>query len=103
MHPEWTMLHPRMSYDQLGYIPGFLLDTDPRSASEQFGKNYVSGWRPFPGFAFDKNTLTLSYPQDPPMQPLARTRLRDEVIYYYPYSWVLVLQPDGSWETSRMD
>lgn len=86
-----------------GFIPGFLDEHDPRPAKEQFHANYVSGWGPIKGFRFEPTTYTVTYPEDPPMTPIGRMNFRDEVILLYPSSWVLILQPDGAWEMSRMD
>lgn len=101
--PVWW-LDARHSYpDALGWIPTFLDLHDPRPAREQFAERYVSGWDPFHGFSFDRATLTLSYPGDPPMQPIAGTLFRDESVLVYRHAWVLVMQPDGAWECARMD
>lgn len=85
----------------VGYLPLFLSDDDPRPAWEQFNENYVSGWNRFDGFELDGTTLR--YDGDPPMKPLAMTSLREETIYVYRSSWVMILQPDGSFEVARLD
>lgn len=102
---NWEFLHPQMTEEHLGLIHSFLSEADPRPAKEQLHSNYAhgGGWHPFHGFTFDPTTLTISYPGDPPHRALARTRLRDETILYFDYSWVLILQEDGSWEIARMD
>lgn len=86
-----------------GYIPTFLSLDDPRSAIEQFNDNYVSGWNRFDDFTLDKETLALSYPDDPDMYPIDKMRFRDETIAIYPHSWVMVLKADGTHEVCRMD
>lgn len=88
---------------QLGLIPEFVSAADPRPAREQFNTNYAhgGGWRPFQGFTRTK--AGLEYPDDPAMKLLASTHLRDELIEVYQYSWVCIVQPDGSYEISRMD
>ena len=87
--------------EELGFLPEFLDEDDPRSAREQFNANYVGGWNPFPGFTMEDNTL--QYPGDPPLIPIGYTTLRDEVILFYPYAFVMVKQPDGTFEAARMD
>jgi len=101
---QWVMKHPRMTMDQLGYIVNFLDPNNPKSAREQLDANYRhgGGWRPFKGFTMLPNG-NLSYPDDPVVQLLAETKLRDETIRYYEHSWVAIVQPDGSFELSRMD
>lgn len=90
--------------EHLGLIPFFLDPTDPRPAREQFDANYISGWSPMTGWKFNPDTLTLRYPGDPPMKPIAWTRMHDERILVYPSAWVMVLRDDGdAWEVSRMD
>ena len=91
--------------DYVGFIPMMLSETDPRPAKEQFDENYAhgGGWRPFEGFKYDAENHKIKYPGDPPFYPYASAKLRDETIFVYPYSWVLILQPDGSHEIARMD
>lgn len=98
----WEMLHPWMTMEMLGLIPSFISDDDKRPAKEQFDKAYVSGWHPMKGFVH-KGDYVLEYSGDPLYKPLAKTSLRDETIVFYPYAWVAIFQPDGSYEVSRMD
>jgi len=100
----WELLHPGATPEHLGLVPGFLSDDDPRPAREQFDAHYAhgGGWRPQSGFRFGRKYL-LIYPGDPPMLPIARTRLRNELIMLYPYAYVAIVQPDQSFEICRMD
>lgn len=100
MKTDWEMLDPRMTIDHLGFLPTFLSDDDPRSARGQFAAAY--GWKPFKGFEKGVDN-SLTYPGDPPQPVLAQTKLQDELICYYPHSWVAIIQPDGSYEVCRMD
>jgi hypothetical protein len=87
-----------------GLIPGFLDENDPRSAREQFHANYFGGWYPFDGFTFDLENGTLhSLLGDPPLELRSVIQFRDELILLFDHMWVLVLQPDNSWEVSKMD
>jgi hypothetical protein len=87
----------------LGFIPTFLHEHDPRPAAQQFQSNYPhGGWDAFPGFTMSPSGKLL-YPGDPPMACLYEARFRDEVIRLYQYEWVAIIQPDGSFEVSRMD
>lgn len=105
---EWEMLQPyQMTIKQiawrLGNLPYFLSEADPRPAREQFDANYkFGGWRPFDGFKLMTNNA-LVYPGDPPIHPLAQTKLRDELILLYPHGWVAIIQPDRSFEVCKMD
>jgi hypothetical protein len=100
----FTLLDPRMTESHLGIIPEFFSENDPRPAREQAQDNYAhgGGWDRFDGFRMLANGA-LQYPGDPPMHPLAEARLRDEVIRFYNSAWVAIVQPDGSFEVSRMD
>lgn len=91
--------------DILGLIPGMLDDGNDLSAAKQLDHAYShgGGWRPFDGFVLDKETLGIKYEDDPEMFPLVETKLRDERILFYPYAWVMILQPDNSFEICRMD
>ena len=96
-------LHPAFTPDMAGFLPTFFKADDDRPAKEQADARYISGWNNFTRFHFDAATLSLYYPGDPPMHPLAVATLRDEKIYLYPHAWVLILQPNGNYEVSRMD
>lgn len=98
----WTFHDPRMTMGHLGLIPYFLSEDDLRPARVQFNERYISGWRHFDGFKLLASD-TILYPGDPPMRPLAETKLRDERILFYNYAWVMVMQPDRSFEICRMD
>jgi hypothetical protein len=100
----WEMLHPNMTPEHLGLLPGMLDLDDPRPAKEQFDQNYAhgGGWDPFNGFELSVRNW-LSYPGDPPLQPLAQLQFRDELIVFYIHSWVAIIQPDRSFEVCRMD
>lgn len=103
MSPEWTFIHPRMTYEHLGFIPGWLDEDDPRPAKEQLNSGYAfGGWQPFKGFTLNRDN-SLSYPGDPPMKPMAVALLRDEMIVFYPHSWVGIIQSNRSFEVCRMD
>jgi hypothetical protein len=91
--------------DIWGFIPYWLDTEDPRPAAKQLDEHYQhgGGWTPQEGFTFDKKTKAVSYPGDPPFQPIAIMRFRDETIIAYQYSYFLILQKDGSFEICRMD
>jgi len=101
----WYVLHPDATPEHLGFIPSFLNEDDPDPAAMQIDKNYQQGggWQPLAGFTFNRKTHELSYPNDPPLHPLALALLRDEAIVLYEREWLLVLQPDGSYEVARVD
>lgn len=102
--------HPRAA-DLLGFIPDFLSESDPRPAAEQFDERYAhgGGWRPMEGWLhvitrpLDQKILSISYPGDPVLSPVASLQLRDETIWVYQNAWVAIEQPDGAVEISRMD
>lgn len=101
---DWLSPNPSGFVEYLGLLPGFLNADDPDSATQQFNKNYEhgGGWRPIDGYTLEENGV-LTYPGDPPMQPLAIASMRNETIIVYRYGIVAVIQPDGSFEACRMD
>lgn len=103
MNPIWTMIDHRYDDGVLGYVPLFLNTSDPAPAKEQFEKNYIGGWFPLMGWKFDPITRKLTYPGDQELKPIAETKLRDETILMYPSAWVMILQPNGNYEVSRLD
>jgi hypothetical protein len=100
----WQMLHPAMTLAHLGLLPMMLNARDPRPAREQFHSNYAhgGGWCPITGFRL-MHDHTLAYPGDPPLTPRAQLQFRNELIVFYDYAWVAIIQPDRSFEVSRMD
>jgi len=100
----WEALHPKLTPEHLGLLPGMLDEEDPRPARAQLDEAYQhgGGWQPFKGFELHEDN-SISYPGDPRQQPLAQTWLRDELIVFYDYSWVCVIQKDRSFEICRMD
>lgn len=101
----WELVHPQARPENLGLLPSMLDEDDPRSAREQFNSNYQhgGGWFPMQGFKLSADGKRLLYPGDPPMLALARVKLRDELVVLYECEWVAIIQPDGSFETCRMD
>lgn len=97
-------------YD-LGEIPSFLNEADPRPAKEQFHDNYShgGGWSPFSGFVLSSDGMSIQYQAggahqvDDPLFAIFETKLRDERIVVFPYAWVMIQSKDGSYEISRMD
>ena len=90
----------------VGYLPSFFSDGDPRPARDQIDERYSfgGGWRPFQGFTMASDGMVLTYPGDPPKYAVAAAILRDETIRLYePGSWVAIIQQDGSYEVSRCD
>jgi hypothetical protein len=96
-------LYPR-GLDLVGCIPEFFDEADLRPARVQIDDRYVSGWRPTRAGIVVGPDLSLSiegYPQA--FQPMAEARLRDETILIYPRAWVMIMQPDGSYEVAHVD
>lgn len=104
MSIEWKLLHPRVTMAHLGLLPAFLSEGSPDPAAKQLGRGYSygGGWSPVRGFRLrDDNHLL--YPGDPPLRPIAETKVNDEVVCVYEHSFVAVIQPDRSFEVARMD
>jgi hypothetical protein len=97
------MLSPIATIHHLGYIPTFLNSSDKRSAAKQFDANYIGRWRPLKGFEMNPETFSIKYPGDPKLLPIAVATLRQERIFIYESAWVAIVQPDGTFEFSRMD
>lgn len=100
---KFELKHPKATQEMLGYIPRFLDENNPESAKVQLNDNYQhgGGWDPFQGFKMTSQGL--EYPGDAPTRLLADGKLREEIIRIYEHAWVAIVQPDGSYEISRMD
>ena len=99
------VLHNGATAAQLGFIPAFFREDDPRPARDQINDRYShgGGWQKFDGFSVTVDHESITYPGDPPYKALAGTVLRDEIIVVYQHSWVGIFQKDGSYEIARMD
>lgn len=87
----------------LGLLPSFFDEDDPRSAREQIDDRYSfgGGWIPQSEFRLEDGRLL--YPGDPPYMPLAMTQMRDEILIFYTHAFLAIIQPDGSFEVARVD
>jgi hypothetical protein len=98
-----------VSIEALGLIPAFLNPHDEMDARTQLEQGYGFGWYDVDGkMKMNKDwqpvgKAQLLYPDDPPMNEIGRTQLRDETIIVFPYGFVAVVQPDGSFRATRMD
>lgn len=100
-----VVIQQGVPHELIGEIPFWLDERDPRPARQQLHDNYRhgGGWHPFEGFILNLKDYTINYPGDPPQHPIAFMRLRKETIIMYHHAWVLILQPDDSFEICRMD
>ena len=98
---NWIKMKPC----DLGFLPELLSEYDLRPAASQLADNYRhgGGWNPQKGFVFGKENCSLKYPGDPVMYPLARSMLRDELLLFYPYAYLCIVQPDQTFEVARVD
>jgi hypothetical protein len=99
---NWVILN--LNCD-LGFLPDMISEDVDLPVAKQLATTYAhgGGWNPQSGFILDKQTLKLTYPGDPPMYPLAVSMLRKELLLFYPFSYLLILQQDGSFEIARVD
>jgi hypothetical protein len=92
--------------ERLGLIPLWINPNDLRPAAQQLDEGYQhgGGWDPFKGFTLDEH-YQLNYFGDPPVKPIAYTKLVStrELVVIYEHAWVAVIQPDRSFEVCRMD
>ena len=100
-----VLVHPNAQPEHVGFIPEFLVESDPRPAKEQFHERYAfgGGWHPMEGFKKDARTHALKYPGDPALPLLAFIQFHSELIMIYPHGIVAIVQPDGTFEVARMD
>lgn len=101
---DFKILDPNYPYDALGFLPYFADEADPRRVRDQFHDNYAhgGGWSSMAGWKLGP-VGEIMYPGEPPLNPIAVGVIHDEVIRVYPYAWVSIAQPDGSFEVARMD
>jgi hypothetical protein len=90
--------------ETIGPILFWLDEEDPRPAAEQLDENYQhgGGWSPFKGFKLLKNG-DIQYPGDEPLAPICAAGFRRELLLFYPFAWVMIMQKNGTFEICRMD
>lgn len=106
MTVTWIALDRNFQAEDLGFLWEILQADDKRKVKEQLETNYAhgGGYRPFKGFKLDRMTMSLKYPGDPLMKPVAMTEIGDEKVFFYAEgSWLLIMQPDGEYEVTRVD
>jgi hypothetical protein len=88
----------------LGFLPLLITDIDvPVAKQLEVTYAHGGGWRPQSGFTLDIESMTLKYPGDPPMRPLAMAILRNEMIFFYEQDYLCIVQQDHSFEVARVD
>lgn len=102
----WIQRHPLATQEMLGYIPMFLDDNDKRPAKEQINDNYRhgGGWRSLDGLTMHPDKLVDPNDGNPfDFVLLWESELNDEILRFYNGSMLAVIQPDGSFEVTRID
>jgi hypothetical protein len=96
--------------EDLGFLPGFLHESDERPVIEQLDAAYAhgGGFKPIEGFklVYDGSHLddaTLWYPGDEPLHLIGFTRCHGEVIGLFEAGFVAVVSADGTVVVARMD
>lgn len=97
----WIELQPD-GMRWVGMLMVWLSPSDPRSAKDQIEDNYSGGWVPVEGHRVGPMG-EIFYKDDPPMKPVAFTKIRDEIVLVYPFSFVTIIRRDGSYDTTRLD
>jgi hypothetical protein len=89
----------------LGFLPSFFSEDDPRTAAEQLNEAYIhgGGYMPMKGWKNPKGRI-IEYPGDKPLYPSAIALLRDETLVFYAEgSWLGIFQPNGNFAVTRVD
>lgn len=95
--------------EYLGYLPEIILASDLRPVREQIKERYSHGvgWKPFTRFQVNlgmDSRAVLQYPGDPPILMSCECKHPNgETIQLFEGSWLRVIQPDGSYEISRVN
>lgn len=104
------MMHATGNVAALGIIPSFVSDQDKRSLRDQLHAGYAHGGGVQPFYGFDLigeiGSLSLKYPNDPPLKQLAALVVNGGYIAVFPYSWVVIIEAGGTKDSAiitRMD
>lgn len=115
----FKIIDPRYTQEDLGFIPCFLTESNPRDAVTQIDEGYQhgGGWRDLKvgdkGFRVVGADKLLFFPGDPPLHRIAEATLHGEeatfgnlpieLIYFYESAFIAVIQSDGSFRVARID
>lgn len=109
-----TFTAHKAPYYDFGFLPEFFDESDPRPAKEQLHENFQhgGGFSPLAGFSLVGDDVPgealLTYDkgsedEEPPLREIGRAKLRDETLIFFDCSWLAIVQPDGSFEVTRVD
>jgi hypothetical protein len=104
-YSEWT------NEEAAGMLPEILRPDDPRPVKEQLNDRYShgGGFMASKGFTFkkegDKAILSYEIEDDDPeiYQEWSRSKVNDEELYLFDASFMAIVQPDGTYEVTRVD
>ena len=100
----WT-LDDNITPEHLGFIPYWIDTQAEESFVDQIEANYAhgGGWHDFDGF-IRMNDGTLTYPEDPPLKPIAMVSNEREIMTLHHHSWVCVYnRADKTFRVARID
>lgn len=94
---------PTRLVESLGILPMWIDSDDERTARQQFEAKYEFGVHEMRGGTIDENGV-YQYPEDPPLYPLATMQHLDDIIHFYQYAIVgIVNQTTGETFMTRLD
>lgn len=104
MIEKWEMLVPGFTMEHLGLVPYWFDSEDKRTVRELIETYYQhgGGFRNIDGCTMAENQ-TIKYPGDPRMKPLAKMQHGDELVLMYDYAILAIVQPDGTFQVTRVD
>lgn len=106
---RWHLTHPKATPEMLGYLPYLVTDALDTPAREQLEITYAHGGGVRPNTTMtlhdwsEPGKATLTYPNDPPMEEIARAQRRDETLIFFDCSWLAIVQANGDYLITRMD
>ncbi len=97
--------------EQLGFLTVIFDPTEELPYVDQANQRYAhgGGWRDFEGFTIDPDSMSLVYPDDPPIKCIGTLLGKpDEIVAVYEHSWVAVIStatnnPNDGARFCRMD
>jgi len=95
--------------DDWDFFPQLLDESDPRPAADQINERYVGGWnsRMRFGVTCEPGTMTLRYTDDRAgevtISPMSVMTFRHETLALFQSHYVVIMQPDESWDIARLD
>lgn len=104
MIAPWEMLKEGVSYHDLGLVYYWFSLGDDTPTRDLIDRHYKQGggFNEIDGFTLSDNNC-LQYPGDPVLEPLAQLRRGPELVVFYDFALLAIIQQDRTFQVTRVN